>query len=237
MPILSTQQLRMVFKSNIDELLQQTKQSQDMELILPQIQHLSERLEKVISQKVQMLEQDFHDYHLTGEYLRTVTESFDDLERLMRSSETFADLLQQKERNDILRHIKIHYTQVLVPLLNIMSKLENDYVSLATQCIFKKQENLNKVQGNLRQLRTLQQEIENSLFVFGKNKKLKELNDKILNLDLERKFLQLTAHQDRLNLYYFNHEHPEELREIKIKADELKTKLIKQREDYLNEKE
>lgn len=215
---LSTQTLREMIKTNIHKLVESSNQVLDMK-------HLAIHLEKTLQEKIQRLEADFNDLVLSGDYLESVTEGFDDLDRLLRTSHTFLDIINIKDKSKIGDHIKHYYANTLIPLLNIMSKLENDYVSIAHQTISQKQEALNKLQFPLDKLKSQAKRLRKSLFVFQKKKRSQELEQRIKFLELKRKILQLTLHHDRLNLYYFNHDHPKELRELKQKADALRNEL------------
>ncbi len=230
---LSSQTLRKVFKNNIDSLINKATIERRPETLVSEIQRISEDLEKLIYEKIQLLEIDFHDHQLSGDYLRTVSEGFDDLERLLRSNKTFADKAQVKTTSvdDLLHHIKTHYNDTLVPLLNIMAKLENDYISIATNCIQKKQECLNQIQSNLQKLKVEEGNTKRSILILNKKNRLDEINQSMKILNLKRKVVQLSLHHDRLNLYYFNHDHPIELREIKQKVDILRIELRKLKEE------
>lgn len=227
---LSTQHLRQVFKEKIDFLIDLLNRENQLEGVYLEIQRVSEDLEKIIHQKTKLLETDFHDHTLAGDYLRSVTEGFDDLDRLMRSSKTFTDAVQGKTKEELLEDIRLHHNQTWVPLLNILGKLENDYISLAQQDIAKKQESLKKLQAMIDKLRLEERYIKNSILMFNKKKKITELAHKRKLIDLKRQMLKLMIHHDKLNLYYFNHDHPIELQEIKKKADILHHELIKFKE-------
>ncbi len=232
---LSTQHLRDDIKTNIDKLVDSTLQEKTvLEELWPEIQHAAQRLEKNIQEKICLLESDFNDLTLTGDYLRTVREGFDDIERLMRHSQTFIDVVKCKDKITLIEHIQHHYRNILIPLLNIMSKLENDYISATHQAISKKQALLNELQTTLKKLKSEEKSYQNSYLIYNKKQKIGELQKKIKYLDLKRKVLQLTLHHDRLNLYYFNHDHPKEMREIKQKADSLRFELNQYKEvsDY-----
>lgn len=236
MSMLATQTLRKEFKENIDLLIERALQPGDIEALIPEIQRISEHLEKVIREKVLLLEKDFHDHPLSGDYLRTVTEGFDDLDRLLRSSKTFADTVRGKSQEEILVHIKAHYAHNLIPLLNIMAKLENDYVSIATQTISRKQESLSTILRGLHKLKIEEQNTKHSVLVLNKKRRLTQLETSVKRLDLLRKMTQMSLLHDRLNLYYFNNDHPVELREIKQRVDLLRNELKKFGEDSFDVK-
>lgn len=227
---LSTQHLREQFKNKIDSLVFMLHQENPKENITLEIQKVSEHLEKTILEKTKLLEGDFHGHVLTGDYFRSVTESFDDLDRLLRSSKTFIDAMQGKTNGELLNDIKRHHTQTLIPLLNILSKLENDYISITTQSIAKKQELLHKLEIDLKSLRKEEKYLRNSFLVFNKKQKLDELINRIRFMDLKRQILKLNIQHNKLNLYYFNNDHPKELTEMKQKADQLRLELSKFKE-------
>lgn len=235
MGFLSTQHLRQDIKSNIDRLLDSTLQEKmTLEDLLPEIQNAARHLEKNIQEKIQLLEFDFNDLHLSGDYLRTVREGFDDIEQLMRNSQTFIDIITCQNKETLIEHIQQHHRSMLVPLLNIMSKLENDYISLATQTITRKQDLLNQLEIELKKLKQEVDAIKKSFVIYNKNQKMEILREKIHHIYLKRKLLQLTLHHDKLNLYYFNNDHPEELTALKQKADSLRSEFNKFKEtvDY-----
>lgn len=230
----STKHLRDTFKNKMDDLtslLNQVERVEDAYAeIQSEIQKVSEHIEKVIQTKTKQLETDFHNQILGAEYLKTVTESFDDLERLLRSSQTFADAIQGQTKDALLQDIQRHNNHTLVPLLNILSKLENDFFSVTTQTINKKEESLNKTMFSINHLMKEEKILKNSILIFNRKKKLSDVITNIRFLNLKRQLLKLSIHHDKLNLYYFNHDHPKELKEIKQKADELRFELAKYKE-------
>lgn len=224
---LSTQHLRGVFKEKMDYLIAAANQAMPLEEVYSEIQTISVQWEQLIDEKTRLLQKDFNDHTLTGEYLNSVTETFDDLDQLLRVSKTFTDAVSGKTHEELIENIKKHHIQTLVPLLNILSKLENDYISLANQAIHRKEENLIQIQHKLEKLKREEIYTKNSILSFNKKKKLAEIFKKIKFLDLKRQILKLTIHHDKLNLYYFNNDHPIELKEIKQRADSLRSALSK----------
>lgn len=270
---LATQKLRILFKMHIEPLLDKENVDNKMMNIdnqkplqnpaerLQDFRQLSIYLEKVIQEHIQQLENDFRDLPLIGDYLRTVTEGFTDLDRLLCSSKTLLDSLDKSSEQILLQtvipeqiipdrtanqsnanaatsananaatsptiqtilteHIKKHYTKTLVPLLNIMAKLENDYISFATQIISKKQDMLNQLQILTQKLIMDERLTQNNLLIYNKDRRLQIISEKLKLFELKRKILQLGLQHDQLNLYYFSHDHPNELREVKQKADSL----------------
>lgn len=227
---LSTQHLRDVFKEKVDALVEILNKEDRLEIIYFEIQKISEQLEKTVQEKTKLLEADFNDHTLMGDYLRSVTEGFDDLDRLLRSSKTFVDAIKGQTKEELLEGIRKHHNQTWVPLLNILGKLENDYISVAQQNIIRKQEALKKLQATLDRLKLEEQYIKNSILMMNKKKKASELSNKRKFVDLQRQILKLMLQHDKLNLYYFNHDHPVELQEIKKKADDLRLELIQYKE-------
>ncbi|WP_181522885.1 hypothetical protein, partial [Pseudomonas aeruginosa] len=128
----STQHLRKDFKNHIDILIEAIQRASNVGAIQPNIQTISDYFEKTIQEKIRLLESDFHDKILMGDYLHSVTESFDDLERLMRTSKTLTDSLKGNNKEELLVNVKEHHKKTLVPLLNILSKLENDYIAITS---------------------------------------------------------------------------------------------------------
>lgn len=161
--VLSTQQLRTELKNDIDFMIDKTAllKEDDIGSLFTEIQGTSEHLENLIHEKIQLLVEDFQDFPLIGDYLHTVTESFADLDRLMRTSNTFMDSVfatpkELLSREEILHHIREHYSKTLVPLLNIMAKLENDYISIATLTILREREALIQIQVILQKLKVIE---------------------------------------------------------------------------------
>lgn len=225
MGFLATQHLRYDIKTDIDKLVGSTLHEETaFQELLPEIQHAARRLEKNIQEKIQLLESDFKDLKLSGDYLFSVRESFTDIEQLMRHSQTFIDVVRHNKIT-LIEHIQHHYRSMLIPLLNMMSKLENDYISIANLTITKKQILLNELKITLKKLKLQVSALKKSLVIYNKEQKMNGLKEEIQVLDLKRKMLQLSLDHDRINLYYFNHDHPEELYELKQKADDLRLEL------------
>lgn len=222
---LSTHHLRAFFKGKMDDLVELFNQASSQNNIIFEIQKISEHLENTIQEKIRLLTSDFRDHVLVGDYSRSVTESFDDLERLLSSSKTFLDILKNKTNGELLNHIRKHYTHTLIPLLNIISKLENDYISLAAHSIQKSKEDLSKIEYQLKTLKTEEKYLKTSFLVFNKKQKLDELIQKIRFLSLRRQLLKLNIQDTRLNLYYFKYDHPEELTAMKNRAKNLRLQL------------
>src|SRR5215467_12025413 len=107
---LSTQALRELIKTNITKLVGSIDPLSD-------IQQVASHLEKTLEKKIQQLEADFNDLILPGDYLRSVTEGFDDLDRLLRTSHTFLDIIQYKDKEKLNDEIRHYYTNTLIPLL------------------------------------------------------------------------------------------------------------------------
>src|ERR1700737_1507378 len=96
---LSSQHLRECFKHQLDDLVHLLQQADNLDDVYLEMHKISEQLEKTIQHKAKLLETDFHNQELMGDYLRSVTESFDDLERLLRSSKTFIDVMHGKTKD------------------------------------------------------------------------------------------------------------------------------------------
>src|ERR1700722_19030995 len=109
---LSIQQLRDEFKTHLDKWEAISHQNPDAPLrleIQKEVQKWGNHLEKFIQEKVQLLEMDFNEYSIEGEYLRSVSEGFDDLERIMRTHKTLIDILdisKNYEFPQLLQQIK-----------------------------------------------------------------------------------------------------------------------------------
>ncbi len=221
----ATQQLRVEFKIHLEDWEKKTDLHGQNETILAEIKKWSLYIEKFIENKIKILSSDFSQHPLKGEYLRSVTEGFEDLERIMRTTQTLADLTHERDQNQILLKIKTHYTQYLVPLLNILAKLENDYVAVVTQAILDKGKLIETLEKSIDVLTAEQKQNKNSLFALRSEEKFLEMTKNIQKLELQKKITRLTLLHDRLNLYYFNHDRPKELSHLKDNADKLRAEL------------
>jgi len=224
---LSTQNIRDEFKTHIKQWGDEAQKKNAESHILFEIHRWSENIEKVIQEKVRLLETDFNDYPLKGEYLRTVSEGFDDLDRLLKNQKTFLDVTKGKNIFSILDQIQHHYTNYLIPLLNIMAKLENDYISIATQALSEKAKKTLVLETQIRTLNEEKFKIKKRFFGFNNRNKYITISKKIRTLETQRKIAHLALAHIELNLYYFNHDRPYELRLLKERADKLRTKLYK----------
>lgn len=243
---LSSHHLRNEMKTNIDQLVASTLQEKiTLPELLPEIQNTALRLEQSIQEKICLLASDFHALNLSGDYLRSVRESFADIEYLMRHTQTFIDLVKCKDKNILSKHIKYYHRNTLVPLLNMMAKLENDYISITHQTISHEKASLNQLEILINQFKAEENFLKPSVFVYHKKRKLTILQEKINYLELQRKILQLILRHDQLNLYYLTQDHPKDMQELKQKADAQRTegnklKAMSQNEyndDAFNKKE
>lgn len=225
--MLALSQLRENFKVNI--LSWEEKISLNTvhkpEEILPDIYQWGEFLEKTLQEKIRLLENDFKVYPLQGEYLRSVTESFDDLDRVRSHHKTLLDLTRLDNATGILNEVKHHYTQYFIPLVNILSKLENDYKAITTESMLQTEYKIREIDNHLNLLKTEKTKIKNSFFDFKRKTKILKISKQIKVLELQKKILKLNVHHDRLNLYYFNNNRPPELQDLKNKVDYFRTEL------------
>ena len=222
---LSTLQLKEDFRNHLSVWEKShPNEKVDAQLIL-EIQNWGMQIEQFIQDKLRLLEADFDDHPLQGEYKRSVEEGFSDLERLMRNHKTLLDVVRNQESTHILNKIKNHYQQYLIPLLNIMGKLENDYISVVNQNIQKKLSEVEILEDALTNLYNEKKRLRSSFFEMSRKQKFVKVSKKIKKLEIRIKLTKLTTHHDRLNLYYFNHNRPRELTEIKNKADMLRKEL------------
>jgi hypothetical protein len=222
---LSTTALRDDFKTRLEYWEDVIASPTENPLLLTEIQDWSVKLEAFIQQKINLLELDFKNFDLEDEYLRSVSEGFDDLERIMRTEKTLLDAMEGQDLKNILQKIKNYYTRYLVPLLNIFSKLENDYIAITTNAILQNSKKVSTLETNINALKKERDSIANRFLNFIRLTERNDIHKTIKNLELHRKILRLTMQHDRLNLYYFNHERPPELKELKEKADILRTEL------------
>ncbi len=221
---LSTEQLREDFKAHLDKWEGTLQHTIDPSL-KNEIQQWAEQVERYIEKKIQLLEMDFNEYPLRGEYLRSVSEGFDDLEQLMRNHKTLMDLTHHEDVEVVLKHIRHYYKQYVIPLLNIMSKLENDYIAIITSAILKSEKIIHNIDLDLSALENEKDNIQHDFFSFNRKNKFLTISKKIKLLKIKKKIARLTLHHDKLNLYYFNHNRPPELKEIKEKRDKLLEEL------------
>ncbi len=227
---LSAQQLRDEFKIHLDK-WQKMDPTQPLTYILFEIQHWSTHLEKFIQKKLKLLQDDFNEYSLQKDYLHSATEAFFNIEQIMKKYKTLMDVAKGDNLTIIIPKIKEYYLDCLAPLLNIIVKLENDYISITTKMILDKGTVIEKIEEHLTELKKEKQQIENRFFEFKRKEEYAKLLIEIKRLELRRKIIRLTLHHHKLNLYYFNHDRPAELKEIKEKADKLRNEL------YILEKE
>lgn len=227
---LSTQQLREDFQSTLERWEREMYSNAPSQETLFQLQRWGEDFEKKMQDKIFILETDFSNHQLQGEYLRSVSEAFDDLDQHLRTHKTLSDIIVGVDFSNIFLHIQHHYTNTIIPLFNILSKLENDYRSITAEQILEKTVSLVKLEEALKKLKKEKTRIKFQILDFNRKKKHLAISEKINVLTLKRRIIQLTLHHDKLNLYYFNHERPVELKEFKERADKLKAELRKMEE-------
>jgi len=213
----STQYLRHEFKSYLEKWTRAFDENNFSDETLAEITKWGLYLEHYLDEKINLLKADFSDHRLTGEYLRSVREGFESLERMMLAHQSLDHLIKEAPHTTLIAKIKEYYSSYLVPILNIIAKLENDFITVTTNAILEK--------GRL--IEKLEDEIENT----KKQKKSannEAITKKIEDLELKKELTRLTLQHDRLNLYYFNHGRPKELTEFKKKADLIREKIIKE---------
>lgn len=227
----SIHRLRENFKSHLHhwESILLSKESQ--ENLLSEIQQWTKTVQEDINQQIHILTSDFNDFQLTGEYSQSVSEGFEDLNRLMKKKMDLNQLASGENIEEILQKCQIYYHERLTPLLNILSKLENEYISISTQTIAEKSKYIRKLDKLLKQLHVERENVKNRFIGFNRKHKFLQISKHIKKLELERKLVRLTLHHDRLNLYYFTHDRPPELKEIKNKTDKIRLALLKLEEE------
>jgi len=218
---LSTEKLRGEFKTRLHALKDVTEKAAKIEVVEPLFEETSHYLEKAIAKKLETLAKDMEDFILRGEYLRSMTESLDDLDRFRETSKNLNDYVEKQDKEALLKHVSQYYSNTLVPLLNLISKLENDYLSLAKQTIAKKEELIGKIEYKLTLLKSEKRRMKLSLWTFN-SKKIELISRQIEMLEFRQSILSLTLEHDKLNLAYFNQDHPEAMSEIKSKADAIR---------------
>ena len=133
----SIQKLREDFKKHLKEWSKLDDSHVSHEL-LKEIHKWGRFTEGCIQDKIKLLERDFSDYSLKGKYFRSVTESFDDLQRMMRTHKTLdgiTGITDARQIDHTISRVGIYYTNCLIPLLNILSKFESDYVKVIRNCL------------------------------------------------------------------------------------------------------
>lgn len=217
----STENLRRIFKDRLNQLKSATENADEIDLLKPIIEETSRFLEAAITQKLDSLAKDIEDFILKGEYLRTMTESLDDLGRFRETSKNLNTDVGHGDKALILKQVAHYYTHTLIPFFNLISKLEYDYVSLAKQTIAKKEELIERLEYKLSLLRTEKRRIKMSLWTFN-NKRIELLSKKIDMLEFKQALLSLTLEHDKLNLSFYDQDHPDTLRDVKAKADAIR---------------
>ncbi len=223
---LSIAHLRDDFKVHLEQWTGDVAQeSQINPMLLTEVRNWSIKIEKFIQEKIRLLEMDFNHYELKDEYLRSVSEGFSDLERIMSTEKTLIDAIEHQELVKIPEQIKHFYMHYFVPLFNILSKLENDYIAITTDAILTNSKKVSEIELKIKALKTEKRSVKNRILSFVRINMFEEISRNITELELQRKLLRLTMQHDKLNLYYFNHERPSELKAIKEKADSLRAEL------------
>lgn len=221
---LSLQQIREEFKSHLDKWQQMTETHPPAQ-VLASIQAWGFQLEKDIQIRLKLFDNDFLEYTLQGEYARSVMESFDDIAQLMKTHKTFIDIAKGNDLPIIFQKIKKYYLQYFVPLVNIFARLQNDYIAVATKTIIDKSAVIEKIEEHLKELKKEKQQIKSRLFEFNRKEKYNKLAAEIKRQELRKQLIRLNVHHHKLNLYYFNHDRPSELKDIKEQVDKLRWKL------------
>lgn len=222
----SAQQLQVDFKENIDKLIHSATASNSLEEILPYLYKLSHTIENTLKSKLKLLESDYHDQVLSDEYYHSVVKSFQSMSVLLKSRPLSLDNQNFNDVPSMVTHLQDHYTQTLVPILSIISDLENVFIAISKESIREEQEALQRYDRRIIQLKAEEEKLKKKILVLGRNKKLEKIGKKIKIAELNKRLTQATLHHARLNLYYFNHYEPPELHDVKHKAEFLKKKVV-----------
>lgn len=126
----STHELHEDFNKALSALIEKIKHHENNATLISYIQTVSTQFEKLIQEKIQQLMNEFQQVPIEGDYLNTVTEGFTDLDRFLRKSFTLIDYIQIETSEDFGSSIKKYQLHTLIPLFNILAKLENDYHSI-----------------------------------------------------------------------------------------------------------
>jgi len=210
----STQYLRHEFKAYLEKWAAAFNENNFSDETLAEINKWGLYLEHYLDEKINLLKADFRDHLLTGEYFRSVREGFENLERMMQAHQSLSHLIKETPKTTLVAQIKEYYSSYLMPILNIMAKLENDFIAVTTNAILEKGRLIEKLEDEIENIKK-QKKSENN----------KITTKKIENLELKKELARLTLQHDRLNLYYFNHGRPKELTEFKKKADLIREKI------------
>lgn len=227
----SIHRLRENFKSHLNHWESTLLSNESQDNMLTEIQQWTKTVQEDINQQIHIITCDFNDFQLTGEYSQSVSEGFENLNRLMKKKMDLTQLATGDNIEEILQKCQIYYHERLTPLLNILSKLENEYISIATQMITEKGKHIRKLDKLIKQLYLERESVKNQFIRFNRKHKFLQISKHIKKLELERKLVRLTLHHDRLNLYYFTHDRPPELKEIKNKTDQMRLALLKLEEE------
>jgi hypothetical protein len=212
----STQYLRHEFKAYLEKWTKAVNDNNCSDETLAEITKWGLYLEHYLDEKISLLKADFNDHTLTGEYFRSVREGFENLKQMMQSRHTLNHLIQETPKTTaLIAQIKNYYNLYLVPILNTMAKLENDFIAVTTNAILEKGRLIEKLEDEIERVKKQKKSDHNEA-----------MTKKIEGLELKKEWARLTLQHDRLNLYYFNHGRPKELTEFKKKADLVREKII-----------
>ncbi len=220
-------QLRAEFKAQINQwnknlqaknLTHQTKQEMEGWIA---------KIELFIQKKVQLLTKDFSEYVLEGEYLRSVTEGFSDLEHIMKSKTTFIDLSNNDNFPVCFSKANDYYSQYLIPISNILAKLDNDYIGISAKRMIDKSSEIAQLNALLTCLNAEKNSIRKNIFSDNRDRNLADILHYIHDVEHQKKILRLSLHHDQLNLFYFMHDRPPELESLKTSTDKSRRRLPK----------
>jgi hypothetical protein len=167
----STQYLRHEFKAYLEKWAKAIDENNFSDETLTEITKWGLYLEHYLDEKINLLRADFSDHLLTGEYLRSVREGFENLEQMMQTHQTLDHLIKETPNSALITQIKEYYNSYLVPILNIIAKLENDFIAVTTNAILEKGRLIEKLEDEIETVKN-QKKSENNEVI---TKKIEDL--------------------------------------------------------------
>lgn len=222
---LSILDLREAFRTHLEKWEEAFREQPEPSLITPEIEQFAENIERSIQTKIKLLESDFNNLTLEDEYARSINEGFSNLEQMQKTNKTCMDAAKGQDIQNILSHMKQHYKNYIVPIFNVMAKLENDFQAITIKSILEKRKRLTDLDFEIKAFKDEKNRIRKRFFDLNRKKKYWVVSKKLKQLELEKTLTHLTLHHDKLNLYYINHNRPQELHDIKARADALRSEL------------
>jgi hypothetical protein len=205
------------FKNTLNEFMVSARSVTNLDRmpeLLNQIKSITDPFEQIIQERINTIGSEFNAQNFDNPTLTQFKTRLKDIQKIPKAEKLPMDI------QALITQVKQYEDGYLSPLLTLLSEIEQHYIDIAAHALHEEEQALNFVELNLQTLYAEKEQIENARMIFNRRKKIMALDKEIHIFKSNKKIINLSLRHARLNLYYFNHYQPEELRPYKKKADQ-----------------